>query len=101
MGSARIGARYRRARRIYRALGVDDRLLAQERADRVFVFSHWARSINLDWGADPGKTEVVYPGFPTPGPIEHGEEKNSGSCSSGRTSSERAGSRSSRHSPTR
>lgn len=73
--SGRIGARYRRARRIYRALGVDDRLLAQERADRVFVFSHWARSINLDWGADPGKTEVVYPGFPTPRPIEHGERE--------------------------
>ena len=51
MDSARIRARYRRARRIYRALGVDDRLLAQERADGIFVFSHWARSINLDWGA--------------------------------------------------
>ena len=70
--SERVGARYRRARRIYRALRVDDRLLAQERAARVFVFSHWARSVNVDWGADPEKTEVVYPGFPTPQPIERG-----------------------------
>jgi len=73
--SARIAARYRRARWIYRTLGVDDRLLAQERAARVFVFSHWARSINLDWGADPAKMEVVYPGFPTPRPIERGERE--------------------------
>jgi glycosyltransferase involved in cell wall biosynthesis len=73
--SARIGARYRRARRIYHALRVDDRLLAQQRAARVFVFSHWARSVNLDWGADPGKTEVVYPGFPTPRLIERGEHE--------------------------
>jgi len=73
--SARIAARYRRARRIYRALGVDDRLLAQERAARVFVFSDWARSINLNWGADPAKTEVVSPGFPTPRQIERAERE--------------------------
>src|SRR5262249_32251137 len=62
----RVSSRYRRARRIYRALGIDDRLLAQERAARVFVFSRWARSVNLEWGANPEKLDVVYPGFPVP-----------------------------------
>jgi glycosyltransferase involved in cell wall biosynthesis len=62
----RIAAGYGRARRIYRTLHVKDRLLAQDRVARVFVFSRWARSVNIDWGADPEKTEVVHPGFPTP-----------------------------------
>jgi glycosyltransferase involved in cell wall biosynthesis len=66
----RVRSRYRRARRIYRTLGIDDRLLAQEHAARVFVFSRWARSVNLRWGADPEKLEVLYPGFPTPPEIE-------------------------------
>jgi glycosyltransferase involved in cell wall biosynthesis len=57
---------YRRARRVYRALRIHDRLVAQERAARVYVFSRWAKSVNVEWGADPDKTEVVYPGFPTP-----------------------------------
>jgi glycosyltransferase involved in cell wall biosynthesis len=66
----RIAARYRRARWIYPMLRVKDRLLAQERVARVFVFSRWARSLNIEWGADPEKTEVVYPGFPTPAAVE-------------------------------
>lgn len=66
----RVSARYRRARRIYRALRIDDRLLAQERAARVFVFSSWARSVNLEWGANPDKLEVLYPGFPTPPKVQ-------------------------------
>lgn len=62
----RIDRGYRRARRIYRALGIADRLLAQEQAASVYVFSEWARSVNVGWGADPDKTEVIEPGFPTP-----------------------------------
>jgi alpha-maltose-1-phosphate synthase len=32
----------------------------------VYVFSNWARRVNVEWGADPERIEVVYPGFPTP-----------------------------------
>lgn len=62
----RIDRGYRRARRIYRALGIADRLLAQGQAASVYVFSEWARSVNVGWGADPDKMEVVEPGFPIP-----------------------------------
>ena len=57
---------FRRARRLYRALGIRDRLLALERVTAAYVFSQWARSINVSWGADPAKIEVIYPGFATP-----------------------------------
>lgn len=57
---------YRRARWLYRALGIHDRLLALDRVNRAYVFSHWAREVNLRWGADPAKIEVIYPGFRTP-----------------------------------
>jgi glycosyltransferase involved in cell wall biosynthesis len=55
-----------RSRRIYRLLGINDRLLALERASCAYVFSEWARSLQIRWGADPAKVEVVYPGFATP-----------------------------------
>jgi glycosyltransferase involved in cell wall biosynthesis len=55
-----------RSRRIYRALGIRDRLLTLERATRAYVFSKWARDLNVRWGADPQKLDVVYPGFPIP-----------------------------------
>jgi glycosyltransferase involved in cell wall biosynthesis len=71
----RIASRYGRGRRIYRALRVHDRLLAQERAARVYVFSRWARSVNIEWGADPEKTEVLYPGFPIPGERDRAERE--------------------------
>lgn len=61
-----IGRRFRRARRLYRALGVRDRLLNLERVARVYVFSEWARGVNIGWGADPAKLSVVAPGFPVP-----------------------------------
>ncbi len=64
--AARLARGLRRARRVYRALGVADRLLALERAAGAYVFSHWAREVNLRWGADPSKLEVIAPGFPTP-----------------------------------
>jgi glycosyltransferase involved in cell wall biosynthesis len=37
-----------------------------EGASRVYVFSEWARRVNLRWGADPRKLRVVPPGFPSP-----------------------------------
>jgi glycosyltransferase involved in cell wall biosynthesis len=62
----RLAEGYARARRLYRLLGVHDRLLALDRTAGVYVFSRWAREVNIRWGADPEKLEVVYPGFPTP-----------------------------------
>jgi glycosyltransferase involved in cell wall biosynthesis len=54
------------SRWLYRLFGVNDRMLALERVSKAYVFSHWAREIQLRWGADPDKTEVIYPGFETP-----------------------------------
>ncbi len=62
----RLERGYSRARRAYRWLGIHDRLLRLDRVARVYVFSHWARELNVRWGANPAKIEVVYPGFPTP-----------------------------------
>jgi glycosyltransferase involved in cell wall biosynthesis len=64
-----LRAGYARARRAYAALGIHDRLLNLERVDRAYVFSSWARELNLRWGADPAKLTVVYPGFPMPAPV--------------------------------
>ena len=66
----RLRAGYARARRVYRALAIHDRLLNLERVQRAYVFSHWAREVNLRWGADPAKLTVVYPGFPTPPAVD-------------------------------
>jgi glycosyltransferase involved in cell wall biosynthesis len=65
----RLARRFRRTRRIYRILGLHDRLLALDRVNRAYVFSEWAREVNLRWGADPRKLEVVAPGFPVPPPV--------------------------------
>jgi glycosyltransferase involved in cell wall biosynthesis len=59
---------FKRSRKIFRALKVNDRLLGLERVTKLYVFSEWARQINLRWGADPEKLEVIYPGFDTPPP---------------------------------
>jgi glycosyltransferase involved in cell wall biosynthesis len=66
----RMRRAYDRARRVYRALGIHDRLLNLDRVSRAYVFSRWARDLNVRWGADPGKLDVVYPGFPTPDPVD-------------------------------
>lgn len=66
----RVSIGLRRARHVYRILGLHDRLLNLERVARVFVFSRWARDVNIRWGADPTKIDVVYPGFPTPAPVD-------------------------------
>lgn len=68
--SDRLARGFQRTRRIYRALGVHDRLLAMRRATRVYVFSDWARAVNVRWGADPEKLEVVPPGFPIPEAVD-------------------------------
>jgi glycosyltransferase involved in cell wall biosynthesis len=66
----RIAAGYARARRAYRWLGIHDRLLNLERVSRAYVFSQWARDINIRWGAPAEKLTVVYPGFATPPLVE-------------------------------
>ncbi len=66
----RLARGLRRTRRMYRALGIADRLLALERTAGAYVFSHWARDINLRWGADPAKLEVIAPGFPVPPAVD-------------------------------
>ena len=66
----RLGRGLRRTRRLYRALGIADRLLALERTAGAYVFSDWAREVNLRWGADPSKLEVIVPGFPTPPAVD-------------------------------
>lgn len=65
-----------RARRIYRALGIADRLLTLERSAAAYVFSAWARDVNVRWGADPAKLEVIAPGFPTPPEIDRPERED-------------------------
>lgn len=72
----RIDTALRRSKRIFRALRVHDRLVALEHVTKLYVFSEWARRINLRWGADPEKLEVIYPGFDAPPPRsaeEHGD----------------------------
>ena len=66
----RLERAYARARRVYRALGIHDRLLNLDRVSRAYVFSRWARDLNIRWGADPSKIDVVYPGFPTPPAVD-------------------------------
>lgn len=69
----RMAGRFRRGRRLYRLLGINDRLLALDRVTRAYVFSEWARQLNVRWGADPQKLDVVPPGFPTPDPVTRRE----------------------------
>src|SRR3954452_12574206 len=69
----RMSARFARARRLYRTLRVHDRLLNLDRVTRAYVFSEWARRLNIRWGADPAKLSVISPGFDTPPPPARGE----------------------------
>lgn len=68
----RVERAYARARKVYRLLGIHDRLLNLSRVARAYVFSRWAREVNIRWGADPAKMTVVYPGFPTPPEVHRG-----------------------------
>ncbi len=65
-----LGRGYARARWLYGHLRIHDRLLNLRRVSRAYVFSRWARDINIRWGADPAKIDVVYPGFTTPAPVD-------------------------------
>ena len=65
-----LGRGYARARWLYGHLRIHDRLLNLRRVSRAYVFSRWARDINIRWGADPAKIDVVYPGFTTPTPVD-------------------------------
>ncbi|MGI8729314.1 MAG: glycosyltransferase family 4 protein [Solirubrobacteraceae bacterium] len=71
----RLARAQARSRQLYRAFGIADRLLALERAKLVFVFSRWARDVNLRCGADPDKLRVLTPGFPDPGPLRRGDRE--------------------------
>lgn len=71
----RLARGLRRSRRLYLLLGIADRLVALERASVAYVFSHWAREVNIRWGADPGKLRVVSPGFPDPGAVAGREHR--------------------------
>jgi glycosyltransferase involved in cell wall biosynthesis len=62
----RIATQFATSQRIYQALGIHHRLLNLGRAARVYLFSEWAREVNVRWGADPEKLAVIYPGFATP-----------------------------------
>jgi glycosyltransferase involved in cell wall biosynthesis len=66
----RLALGYSRARWVYKWLRIHDRLLNVRNVSRVYVFSEWARNINVRWGADPARLEVIYPGFPTPPPVD-------------------------------
>lgn len=72
----RLADGFARARRMYRALGIADRLLTLERVTSAYVFSDWARQLNLRWGADPAKLEVIAPGFPTPPAVDRFTPEN-------------------------
>jgi glycosyltransferase involved in cell wall biosynthesis len=71
----RLAHAYAKTRRMYRALAIHDRLLNLDRVSKAFVFSHWAREVNIRWGADPNKMAVVYPGFATPPPVTRSSRK--------------------------
>jgi glycosyltransferase involved in cell wall biosynthesis len=70
-----LGHGYARARWLYEHLRIHDYLLNLWRVSRAYVFSRWARDINIRWGADPAKIDVVYPGFPTPAPVERTDRR--------------------------
>jgi len=72
---ARLRKGYRRARLLYRVLGIYDRLLTLEQVAQAYVFSNWARRLNIRWGADPAKLKVIYPGFPTPKPVDRADRR--------------------------
>jgi glycosyltransferase involved in cell wall biosynthesis len=72
----RLSRAYARARRLYGWLRIRDRLLALQRVSKAYVFSNWAREINLGWGADPDKLEVIYPGFPVPPATDRSAHEN-------------------------
>jgi glycosyltransferase involved in cell wall biosynthesis len=67
---------YSRSRGVYRCLGIHDRLLNLTSVSRAYVFSRWARDINIRWGADPSKLDAVYPGFPTPATVERADREH-------------------------
>lgn len=70
-----ITAGFSRAQRVYRALRIHHRLLNMHRTARVYLFSEWAREVNVRWGADPAKLDVIYPGFETPPPVQRNDRE--------------------------
>lgn len=64
----RVDARYRRARRIYRSLGIHSELATHEWVDAVVVFSQYAAGYLRRFGVPEGKIHVIPPGFEMPEP---------------------------------
>jgi len=58
-----VRARYRRARFIYRALGIRSEIATPERVDAVVVFSRFAQGYLTRVGVPEGKVHVIPPGF--------------------------------------
>lgn len=71
----RVDARYGRARRVYRALGIRSELASHEWVDAVVVFSRYAADYLRRFGVPEGKIHVIPPGFdiPTPPRREDGD----------------------------
>ncbi|MHB1193109.1 MAG: glycosyltransferase family 4 protein [Longimicrobiales bacterium] len=65
---ARVAARYRRARWIYRILGVHSDLATHESVAAIVVFSDYAASFLRRLGVPASKLRVIPPGFDIPLP---------------------------------
>lgn len=62
----RVRALYRRARRIFRLLGITNEFVAWRRLRGIFVRSRFARSFLVGMGVPEALVEVIPPGFPSP-----------------------------------
>lgn len=71
----RIAARYRRARRVYRSLGIRSEVATPEGVDAVVVFSAFAADQLERWGVPPEKVRVIPPGFSIPRPPPPGPRR--------------------------
>ncbi len=66
--ASRVDARYARARRVYRPLGIRSELATPEWVDAVVVFSEYAAGYMSRFGMPRDKVRVIPPGFEIPAP---------------------------------
>jgi glycosyltransferase involved in cell wall biosynthesis len=69
--TARVEARYARARRVYRPLGISNEMVAWKRLTGISVFSQFAKQVLVGRGVPRDLVTVIPPGFPTPAISEH------------------------------
>jgi glycosyltransferase involved in cell wall biosynthesis len=62
----RVEARYTRARRMYRSLGISNEMVAWKRLAGISVFSQFAKQVLVSRGVPRDLVTVIPPGFPTP-----------------------------------